>query len=79
MIIGAGLSTAPNSAGRRAQQVDKVWTMAGARRRTGLAGRLHRRLEVIAAAETTLIGRTRSFADALAGQARRRQAGGEEA
>jgi CelD/BcsL family acetyltransferase involved in cellulose biosynthesis len=79
VIIGAGLATAPNSAGKRALQVDKVWTLAGARRRSGLAGRLHRRLEVIAAAETTLIGRTRSFAHALAGQARRRHAGGEEA
>lgn len=71
MQIGAGLVTAPNSAGRAAEGVDRAWALAGARR-DGFAARLRRRLEVIAAAETTLIGRTRGLADAVAGQARRR-------
>ena len=76
VMIGGGLATARNTAGLAAHGLDQVWALAGARGQ-GFTSRLHRRLEVIAAAETTLIGRTKSFADAVAGHARRHQAGDE--
>lgn len=69
--ISEGVAIAPNAAGRAARREEQAWSLAGARR-GGLAGRLRRRLEVIAAAETTFSGRARGFADAVAGQARRR-------
>lgn len=74
--ISAGLVTAPTPAGRTAASIDRAWALAGARR-DGFAARLRRRLEVIAAAETSLIGRTRGLADAVAGQARRRLHSGD--
>jgi CelD/BcsL family acetyltransferase involved in cellulose biosynthesis len=75
--IGMGLATAAGPAGRGARTAAQVWALAGARP-DSVAARLHRRLEVIAAAETTLVGRTKGLAQAIAGQARRRFATADE-
>jgi CelD/BcsL family acetyltransferase involved in cellulose biosynthesis len=75
--IADGLATAAGRSGRAARQAERVWAIAGSSR-DSMAQRLRRRLEVIAAAETTLVGRTRGFAQAIAGQARRRMATAEE-
>jgi CelD/BcsL family acetyltransferase involved in cellulose biosynthesis len=68
--IGEGLAVADSPAGRAARASDALWA-AGARR-SGLVGRLRRRLDHIASVELTLGGRALGFADALAAQTRKR-------
>lgn len=68
-----GVAAAANTAGRMVERVDGVWTMAGSRR-TGLVGRLRRRLDAIATTELNAVDRTRAFIDAVAAQTRRRAA-----
>jgi CelD/BcsL family acetyltransferase involved in cellulose biosynthesis len=70
--VGEGLAVAPTIAGAAHGAVDQAWALAGARQDTAFAARLRRRLEIITASETSLVGRTRGLADAVAGQARRR-------
>lgn len=70
--VGGGLAAAATTAGVTALSMERL-----IQRATGpedsFAARLRRRLDVIASAETTLLGRTLGLADAVAGQARRRQ------
>jgi CelD/BcsL family acetyltransferase involved in cellulose biosynthesis len=68
--IGEGLMAAAGSLGRNAQVAEQAWTLAGAHR-SGVVGRLRRRLDAIATTELSLAGRTRGFVGALASSARR--------
>jgi CelD/BcsL family acetyltransferase involved in cellulose biosynthesis len=68
--IREGLAIAHGRAGRGLRSLDSAWALAG-ERRIGAVGRLRRRLDHIAAAETSVGGQMRGVVDALAGLSRR--------
>jgi CelD/BcsL family acetyltransferase involved in cellulose biosynthesis len=65
-----GLAIAAGHAGLAVRSIDGAWALAG-ERRIGAVARLRRRLDHIAAAETSVGGRVRGVVDALAGYGRR--------
>jgi CelD/BcsL family acetyltransferase involved in cellulose biosynthesis len=69
--IGEGLATAASPAGRFASRRERAWAAAGAHR-GGVAGRLRRRLDLIATVELSPGRRVLGFAQALADQTRRK-------
>ncbi len=71
LSLGEGLAAAASSAGRAARSREQAWAAAGAHG-AGLAGKLRRRLDIIATVELGLGGRALGFAQALTDQARRR-------
>lgn len=71
-----GQVIAAGARGRGVRISEQAWLMAGARRH-GLVGRLHRRLETIAAVDLTLAGRARGLAEAVAARAVRRSEAAE--
>ena len=68
--VSEGLAIARGAAGLTARSFDGAWALAGERRFEAVA-RLRRRLDHIAAAETSVSGRVRGVIDALAGSGRR--------
>ena len=71
LSLGEGLAAAASSAGRAARGREQAWAAAGAHG-AGLAGKLRRRLDIIATVELGLGGRALGFAQALTDQTRRR-------
>lgn len=71
LSIGEGLAAAASASGLAARGREQAWAAAGAHG-TGLAGRLRRRLDIIATVELSLTGRALGFAQALTDQSRRR-------
>lgn len=69
VAVGEGAATARNAAGWIKGAVEDVWVLAGARR-GGLAGKIRRRLDVIAATESSTGGRLRGVLEAAARAAR---------
>jgi CelD/BcsL family acetyltransferase involved in cellulose biosynthesis len=69
--VGEGLSAAASSAGRMARGREQAWAAAGAHG-AGLAGKLRRRLDIIATVELSITGRALGFAQAITDQTRRR-------
>ncbi|MBO9708539.1 MAG: GNAT family N-acetyltransferase [Caulobacter sp.] len=69
--IADGTATAASMAGRVANSLDNVLTLAGARG-AGPVGKLTRRMDAIASVELTMGGRMRGLVHAVAGQAQRR-------
>lgn len=76
IMIGQGVATADSVAGRVAQSVEGVWTLAGGQG-SGPVARLRRRIDIIASTERTVGGRVRGLVDAVAAQGRRRGAATE--
>jgi CelD/BcsL family acetyltransferase involved in cellulose biosynthesis len=70
VAIREGLAVAEGPIGRSVRSLESVWALAGDRRIEAV-GRLRRRLDHIAAAETSMGGRMRGVVDALAGYGRR--------
>ena len=64
-MVGEGAATASGAAGWIKGAVEDVWTLAGARR-GGLTGKIRRRLDVIAATESSASGRLRGVFEAAA-------------
>ncbi|MBS0409715.1 MAG: GNAT family N-acetyltransferase [Proteobacteria bacterium] len=71
VTLGEGLAAAASSAGRAARGREQAWAAAGAHG-AGLAGKLRRRLDIIATVELSLAGRAMGFAQAITDQTRRR-------
>jgi CelD/BcsL family acetyltransferase involved in cellulose biosynthesis len=71
LSIGEGLAAAASSAGRAARGREQAWAAAGAHGQ-GIAGKLRRRLDIIATVELSLTGRALGFAQALTDQTRKR-------
>ncbi len=69
VMVGEGVATAPSAAGAFSRAVEDAWTLAGARR-GGFAGKVRRRLDVIAATEPSAAGRWRGMLDAATQVAR---------
>ncbi|MGA0602350.1 GNAT family N-acetyltransferase [Caulobacter sp. KR2-114] len=69
--LGEGLAAAASSAGRAARGREQAWAAAGAHG-AGLAGKLRRRLDIIATVELSITGRALGFAQAITDQTRRR-------
>lgn len=69
--LGEGLAAAASSAGRMARSREQAWAAAGAHGE-GLAGKLRRRLDIIATVELSITGRALGFAQAITDQSRRR-------
>ncbi|MET0294316.1 MAG: GNAT family N-acetyltransferase [Phenylobacterium sp.] len=67
-LIGHGCATAAGPSGASARAAQTVWRMLGADGE-GMAGRLRRRIDTIAALELSLPGRARGLAGALAARA----------
>lgn len=74
-VVGGGMAAARTAAGQTILSVERLLHRA-AGNEDSFAARIRRRLDVIESTETTLAGFTRGLADAVAGQARRRQAEG---
>ncbi len=70
VAIADGLAMAHGPAGLAARSLDSAWTLAGDGR-IKVVCRLRRRLDHIAAAETSMTGRVRGLIDAIAGSGRR--------
>lgn len=69
VMVGEGTATANSAAGWLKGAVEDAWTLAGARR-GGLTGKIRRRLDVIAATESSTAGRLRGVLEAAARAAR---------
>jgi CelD/BcsL family acetyltransferase involved in cellulose biosynthesis len=69
VMVGEDVATARNAAGALSRAVEEAWVLAGARR-GGFAGKVRRRLDVIAATESSAAGRWRGVLDAAAKAAR---------
>jgi CelD/BcsL family acetyltransferase involved in cellulose biosynthesis len=70
VLLREGLAVAAGGASLAARSFDRAWALAGEQRFQAVA-RLRRRLDHIAAAETSMGGRVRGVVDALAGYGRR--------
>jgi len=71
LTLGEGLAAAASSAGRAARGREQAWAAAGAHG-AGLAGKLRRRLDIIATVELSITGRALGFAQAITDQTRRK-------
>lgn len=71
--ITSGVRVAAGGPGAVLRVTEQAWTIAGARA-PGMVGRLRRRLDVISASESTVLGRLQGYVDTLVVSAQRMRA-----